>query len=172
MAAAVAGAVVAVVADAAAAHNLLQFFYIYSMVAGDEVYSSKKGIVVYIPIVILAGVVSFSVIVGDYWGSIFCAAVVLAVVLPMLLNTRYTIGNDGSLKVRCGFFVNLRIDINTIRKIEATKSMLSSPALSLDRLEVFYNKFDSVIISPQNKEDFIAALQNINPAIEYIKKTY
>lgn len=49
--------------------------------------------------------------------------------------------------------------------------MLSSPALSLDRLEVFYNKFDSVIISPQNKEDFIVALQNINPAIEYIKKT-
>lgn len=141
------------------------------MVAGNKVYPSKKGVVVYIPIVILAGLVSVNVIVGDYWGSIFCAAIVLAVVLPMLLNTSYTITDDGALKVRCGFFVNILIEVNTIKKIEATKSMLSSPALSLDRLEVFYNKFDSVIISPQNKEDFIVALQNINPAIEYLKKT-
>ena len=141
------------------------------MVAGNKVYPSKKGVVVYIPIIILTGVASVSVIVGDYWGSIFCAAIVLAVVLPMLLNTSYTITDDGALKVRCGFFVNILIEVNTIKKIEATKSMLSSPALSLDRLEVFYNKFDSVIISPQNKEDFIVALQNINPAIEYLKKT-
>jgi len=141
------------------------------MIAGDIIYPSKKGIVVYIPIVILAAVVGVSIIMGDYWGSIFCAVIVLAVVGPMILNTNYTIKADGSLKVRCGFFVNLLIDINTIRKIEATKSVLSSPALSLDRLEVFYNKFDSVIISPQNKEEFITQLQNINPAIEYIKKT-
>lgn len=141
------------------------------MIAGDVVYPSKKGIVVYIPIVILAVVVGVNIIVGDYWGSIFCAAIVLAVVGPMILNTNYTVRGDGSLKVRCGFFVNLLVDINTIRKIETTKSILSSPALSFDRLEVFYNKFDSVIISPKNKEEFIAQLQNINPAIEYIKKT-
>lgn len=141
------------------------------MIASDVIYPSKKGIVVYIPIVILAAVVGASIIMGDYWGSIFCAAIVLVVVGPMILNTNYTIRGDGSLKVRCGFFVNILIDINLIRKIEATKSVLSSPALSLDRLEVFYNKFDSVIISPQNKEEFIAQLQNINPAIEYIKKT-
>jgi hypothetical protein len=141
------------------------------MVAGNKVYPSKKGIMVYIPIIILTGVISISIVISDYWGSIFCAAIILTVVLPMLLNTGYTITDDGSLKVRCGFFVNILIEVNMIRKIEATKSMLSSPALSLDRLEVFYNKFDSVIISPQNKEDFIVALQNINPAIEYIKKT-
>jgi hypothetical protein len=165
-----AGAEEAVV-DRAAGCNLNQFLYIYCMIAGNVVYPSKKGIVVYIPIVIVAVVVGVNIAIGDYWGSIFCAVILLAVVGPMILNTNYTITGDGSLKVRCGFFVNLFIDINTIRKIEATKSVLSSPALSLDRLEVFYNKFDSVMISPKNKENFVAQLQNINPAIEYIKKT-
>lgn len=160
-----------VVAGRAAKLNLKQFLYIYCMIAADVIYPSKKGIVVYIPMVILAAVVSASIIMGDYWGSIFCAIIVLGVVGPMILNTNYTIRGDGSLKVRCGFFVNTLIDINSIRKIEATKSVLSSPALSLDRLEVFYNKFDSVMISPQDKDNFVAQLQNINPAIEYIKKT-
>lgn len=91
------------------------------MVAGNKVYPSKKGVVVYIPIVILAGLVSVSVIVGDYWGSIFCAAIVLAVVLPMLLNTSYTITDDGALKVRCGFFVNILIEVNTIKKNRGNK---------------------------------------------------
>jgi hypothetical protein len=47
---------------------------------------------------------------------------------------------------------------------------MSSPALSLDRIEIFYNKFDSVIISPKNKADFVAELKSINPAIEYLDK--
>ncbi len=159
------------VADRAAGLNLNQFLYIYCMIAANVVYPSKKGIIVYIPIVILAGVVILNIISGDYWGSVFCTVIVLIVLAPMILNTNYTIKGDGSLRVRCGFLINILIDINTIRKIETTKSVLSSPALSLDRLEVFYNKYDSVMISPQNKDAFVAQLQNINPTIEYIKKT-
>jgi len=67
--------------------------------------------------------------------------------------------------VKCGFVINIRIDIATITKIEPTNTMLSSPALSFDRIEVFYNKYDSVIISPGDKAGFIAKLQQINPAI-------
>jgi preprotein translocase subunit SecE len=166
----VAEVVATVAAGAAAGLNLNQFLYIYCMIANDVIYPSKKGVVIYIPIVILTAVVIFSIISGDYWGSIFCLLIVLAVIGPMILNTNYTIKGDGSLRVKCGFLINILIDIKSIRKIETTKSVLSSPALSLHRLEVFYNKYDSVMISPQNKEDFVAQLQNINPAIEYIKK--
>jgi hypothetical protein len=140
------------------------------MIANNVIYPSKKGVVVYIPLIILIGVVGLSIRSGDYWGSIICLLIVLAVAGPMILNTNYTIKSDYTLKVTCGLFVNILIDITAIKKIEATKSMLSSPALSMDRLEVFYNKFDSVIISPDNKDDFVARLQNINPGIEYINK--
>jgi hypothetical protein len=167
----VAAGVAAVEADLAAGFKLKQFLYIYCMITGDIIYPSKKGIVVYIPIVIIAVVVGINIFAGDYRRSLICAAIVLVVMGPMVLNTNYTIKSDGSLKVRCGFFVNIQMDIHSIRKIETTKSILSSPALSMDRLEVFYNKYDSVMISPQDKDDFVAQLQNINPAIEYIKKT-
>ena len=66
------------------------------------------------------------------------------------------------LKVKCSFFV---IDIATITKIENTNSVLSAPALSMDRIEVFYNKYDSVVISPGDKAGFIARLKETNPEV-------
>lgn len=47
-----------------------------------------------------------------------------------------------------------------------TKSPLSSPATSLDRLEIMYNKNESIIISPKDRTGFINELKTINPGIE------
>ncbi|TBX70529.1 hypothetical protein EZL74_02315 [Flavobacterium silvisoli] len=58
------------------------------------------------------------------------------------------------------------IDIKTIRKVYATRNPLSSPALSLDRLAIVYNKYDEVLVSPKNREDFIQELLKVNPDIE------
>lgn len=59
-----------------------------------------------------------------------------------------------------------KIDIKTIRKVYSTSNPLSSPALSLDRIAVVYNKYDEVLISPKEREDFVAELLKINPNIE------
>ncbi len=59
-----------------------------------------------------------------------------------------------------------KIDIKTIRKIYSTNNPLSSPALSLDRIAVVYNKFDEVLISPREREAFVQELVKINPNIE------
>ena len=77
----------------------------------------------------------------------------------------YEIGN-GVLRVRSGFLLNRSIPISSITKIEATKNPISAPATSFDRLEVFYNKFESVIISPKEKRAFIAHLKQLNPKIQ------
>ncbi|MEG0697900.1 MAG: PH domain-containing protein, partial [Algoriella sp.] len=66
---------------------------------------------------------------------------------------------------KSGFLVNKKIDINSITKISKTNNPISSPALSLDRIEIFYNKYDSVIISPKNEQEFIQDLQKINSSI-------
>jgi hypothetical protein len=44
----------------------------------------------------------------------------------------------------------------------ATRSPLSSPALSLDRIRIDYGKGKSVMISPLNKADFLLELQSRN----------
>lgn len=118
------------------------------------------------PLVIFAGVLTLNFFIGSIWNGILVVVILGVLVIPMILNTNYTITDNLTLRVKCGLFVNMVIDIDSIRKIEFTRSVLSSPALSMDRIEIFYNKFDSVIVSPDNKMEFIAKLQSINPAIE------
>ncbi|MCZ8089965.1 MAG: PH domain-containing protein [Flavobacterium sp.] len=59
-----------------------------------------------------------------------------------------------------------KIDIKTIRKIYRTNNPLSSPAMSLDRIAIVYNKFDEVLLSPKERDEFINELLKINPNIE------
>ncbi|MDX1766944.1 MAG: PH domain-containing protein [Arenibacter troitsensis] len=81
------------------------------------------------------------------------------------VSTYYEIGN-GVLRVKSGFLVNRSIPISSITKLEATKNPISAPATSFDRLEVFYNKYESVIISPKGKHAFIGHLKQLNPQIQ------
>lgn len=83
----------------------------------------------------------------------------------IFLTTYYEVGN-GVLRVKSGFLLNRSIPISAIIKIEATKNPISAPAASLDRLEVFYNKYESVIISPKGKRAFISHMKQLNPKIQ------
>jgi hypothetical protein len=58
------------------------------------------------------------------------------------------------------------IDINEIRAISKTKSIMSSPAPSFDRIELKYGEFNEVIISPKNKFQFAKDLTKINQNIK------
>jgi hypothetical protein len=97
-------------------------------------------------------------------GPIFLFLPSLFIGYPFL-TTYYEVGN-GVLKVKSGFLLNRSIQIKSITKIEATKNPISAPATSLDRLEVFYNKYESVIISPKEKRAFIAHLKQLNANIQ------
>lgn len=97
--------------------------------------------------------------------SILVTGVILGIVLPIFLNTSYTI-NGGILQVRSGWIVRTDIPVASIKAIRPTNSILSSPALSVaDRIEITYGKFDSVIVSPKERAEFIADLARLNPAI-------
>jgi len=58
-----------------------------------------------------------------------------------------------------------KIEIKTIKRIYKTNIPLSSPAASLDRIAIVYNKYDEIYISPKNREDFIKELLKINSDI-------
>lgn len=108
---------------------------------------------------------SITSIVEGKWTGFIGFAFIIGVIIFMSKTTKYSIeGNQ--LTVKCFWIINDRIEISKIRKIEKTNSILSSPALSLDRIAIFYNKFDEVYISPKAKQAFIANLLEINPNIE------
>jgi hypothetical protein len=110
----------------------------------------------------------FSLIFFINKGGLLPIVVILLVavfLLSILFSTNYIILNE-TLLVKSSFLVNLKIDINSIKKIVKSRSWEKAPANSMDRIEVSYNKYDTVIISPENKDEFIKTLLNINPKIE------
>jgi len=66
--------------------------------------------------------------------------------------------------------VNKTVPIDLIREISETNNPLSSPANSLDRLEIKYSSNGIILISPKDKSGFINQLIKINPNIELIIK--
>lgn len=99
------------------------------------------------------------------WIGVVALLATTALILSFLLRTYYQIQGN-TLKIVCGFVFKQEIDIKKIRKIEKTDSPISSPALSVrDRIEIYYDKYDSVIISPEQQTEFIQSLKLINKNI-------
>ncbi|WP_158960492.1 PH domain-containing protein [Myroides fluvii] len=89
----------------------------------------------------------------------------------LYIRTYYEIDTVAqTLRIRSSFIVNQTLAISSIRKIEESNSLLSAPALSMDRLEVHFNTYDSILLSPKDKKDFITTLQKIHPDLIYIER--
>ena len=83
--------------------------------------------------------------------------------LVIFFNIKYSFSED-ELFVKNGFSTQ-SIPLKDITHIIPTNSMLSAPALSLDRIEIKY-KGGSIVISPKDKEGFYRAIQERVPALE------
>ena len=79
---------------------------------------------------------------------------IMSVGLPLwlLFSTQYTITVD-ALLVRSGPF-KWHIPLDQIHSIQRTSSPLSSPALSLRRLEIRYGDGKYILLSPTNPDAF------------------
>lgn len=135
----------------------------------QHLYHSKRGWFIYIPLILFLGFEALFLITGEFIPAIVLFLVIAFGFLPAFFNTYYLIKDD-KLKIRSGYFFNTEIQISEIRRIETTRTLLSSPALSLDRLEVHYNKYDTVVISPEDKQEFVKQLQRLNPSITFSDK--
>src|SRR5690606_7442897 len=84
------------------------------------------------------------------------AVIVFAIIclLYVYLKTRYLI-SDKSLIIESGIIRKRSIAIGSIYKIEELR----------DRLEIYYNSFDNVSISPRKRSEMVAQLISINPEI-------
>jgi hypothetical protein len=128
-------------------------------------YPSKPAIQFIVPLVIILGAFGFIVIYNKIWFGLAIILILASLIIHMVLTTYYKIEN-GVLRIKSGFLFNKTITIGSIRKITGTKTPLSSAAASAGRLEIMYNKNDSIIISPKDKAGLIDELKRINPGIE------
>jgi hypothetical protein len=114
-------------------------------------------------VILIFGVFIYPIIEG-----ILTENYLLSLIFAVVLIVFYFLSKTIQYKIEDENLViwKTKIDIKTIRKVYKTRNPLSSPALSLDRIAITYNKFDEVLISPKEREKFIEKLLKINPNIE------
>ena len=96
--------------------------------------------------------------------AVLAGIVLLTLVLPiwLLLDTNYTVTGE-ELRIRSGPF-RWRIALSEVRQVSPSRSWMSSPALSLDRIRVQYGTARSVLVSPREKQRFVDCLRERCPA--------
>jgi purine-cytosine permease-like protein len=87
---------------------------------------------------------------------ILVAIAVVALLIWLMVGTHYTV-DRGTLRIVSGPF-RWKVAIDQISSVEATKSPLSSPALSLDRIRIRYGEKRRIMISPADKSGFLKAI--------------
>jgi len=88
--------------------------------------------------------------------------------IPIWLRTYYQFDEDG-LRIKCGLGKGIKIPYTAIISASKTRNPISSPAPSLDRIEIKFKKgsfSDTVIISPKDWQGFFEELKTKNENIE------
>ncbi|MEO7444694.1 MAG: PH domain-containing protein [Ferruginibacter sp.] len=131
-------------------------------------YPSRIGREIVYPLVIILGTLTAIMIFSkNSWPGLIMMAITTFFLVHTFRNTFYII-KDKTLIIHCGILYHSEIPIDSISKISETRNPLSSPAASLDRLDILYNKKTHVLISPLHKKEFIRDILGLNPAIEII----
>jgi len=86
---------------------------------------------------------------------------VLGLFLWLFSTTKYEI-RGANLYISSGP-VKFNFPIGEITSVKATRNLLSSPALSLDRLEIKYGSGKTTLVSPKDKSNFLSDIGWIEP---------
>jgi len=128
-------------------------------------YNSKLDPTIIIPIFLMLITIEVLMLLNRIWEGVLFISFLTVLLIYLFQSTYYMLTDDNKLVVKAGFLFNKTIEVSSIKKIASTKSSIASPALSFDRLLISFNEYDTVIISPKNKKEFIEELRRINPAI-------
>lgn len=113
-------------------------------------------------VVLIVGVFGYPIVDG-----VLMQEYLLSIVFVLVLVLFYFLSKTVKYKINENNLIiwKTKIEIKAIKKIYKTRNPLSSPALSLDRIAIVYNKYDEVLISPKEREQFIEDLLKVNPDI-------
>jgi hypothetical protein len=89
--------------------------------------------------------------------SILLPTLILPALVIWLWKTTYYILDEKNLLVRSGP-IKKTIPLASIRSAKKSSNPLSSPALSLKRIEIRYGTYHRVLISPKDRDEFLRQL--------------
>jgi prepilin signal peptidase PulO-like enzyme (type II secretory pathway) len=95
--------------------------------------------------------------------SLVPIVLVIGLLTWMITSTSYVL-SDTELTTRCGPVLRV-VRLAAIRRITPSRSVLSAPALSLDRLAIECGDDGSAVISPADKGGFIRAIRERVPGV-------
>jgi hypothetical protein len=107
---------------------------------------------------------------SDLLARIFMGMVLPSFSLWIWFGTSYTLDKD-ILTAKSGPQV-FKIPVSLISVVRLNQKIIGGlwkPTLSWNSIQIEYNKFDSVFISPEKQDVFIEELLKINPGIEIRK---
>lgn len=132
-------------------------------------FSSKRdtwiGLLLWIPIIAVFVLTTWIPLTNGHYDPIgtFIFVPIVAFIAWIWFGTGYRVTDD-ELNIKSGP-IRQTIPLKEITKIESTRNPISSPALSLDRLEIKYGEGNVAIISPQDKEGFINLIVSKYPTV-------
>lgn len=92
--------------------------------------------------------------------SIVIFVLTLGLPLWLLFSTYYHVAGD-VLIIKSGPF-SWRVKISDIQSAKFSRSILSSPALSLNRIELKYGQNKKILVSPKDQQGFLNAIGQAN----------
>ena len=112
-------------------------------------------------LMVVQAYVFFSTVLGNAPSSakyvmIGSTLLVYSLIASVLLCTHYTVAGD-KLRIVSGP-IRRTVIISEISSVTETRSPWSSPALSLDRLRIEHGNGKSIMVSPQDKKEFLRAI--------------
>lgn len=132
-------------------------------------YPTKIGIELILPLVAVFGLSSALLIYHEAWIGLLINMTAIVGICYVCIHTTYTIEGN-VLCIKSPLILPITIDIDSIQKIQESRDPMSSPAGSLDRLEIIYGETDRVLISPKCKKEFLQHLQELKPEIEIVTR--
>ncbi len=134
-------------------------------------YKTKVSLFIYILFISISVAAIIAAISSPHWSMWIISLLTIAFLVFSYYQTYYTIDTEKeTLQIKAGIGFKKTLSIKEIRKIEDTRTLISAPALSQQRIEIYYAKYDSIVISPENKLAFIACLKKIQPNLIYMDK--
>lgn len=130
-----------------------------------KVYKSKIDLWLVLFLGGILGTVTILLFIMKSWPGVLVLLLTSGFIIHLFRTTYYQI-EAGQLRIRSGFIYNKIIPITSIRSIRKSNNLLSSPALSFDRIEIKYDQYGWLLISPREQTEFIAELQKVNPQID------
>lgn len=114
--------------------------------------------------------VAGALLLSDVSSRHFLAAILAGTgaLLPLwvIAGTRYIVG-PAELRIVSGPF-RWRVPLRDIRAVTPTRSPLSSPALSLDRLRIEYGRRKWIMVSPRDRQAFVSELRRRGAPIDEV----